>query len=442
MSWEYMVMSVVVGGVALYTVIPDLFLHRLGIGSWKRQYSPGVALTFDDGPDPAFTPRILDVLKRHHVCATFFVVAEKAKRYPDLIHQIKDEGHQIGVHSLNHRYAWFTSPWKTSREWTESVRILETLTEDKITWMRPPWGTFNLMTWCWLKRNKMRAVLWNAEGHDWKVRCSPAEITERIMKGTNEGTIVVLHDSGGEPGTSENSILALEKLCEQIVHEQKLPLVPLEFPDWKVRRRLKFRAWEKWEHYYTRRHCVERIDATNIFRLEKTMYEGPNLYDGARNLVAKRGDPVVEIHLDNIRLQAHGQDIQKTALKVMRQTRESLPVLARYVEDHPMYDNIKVFVAQTLLHRGVKGFGFHVQGLPDSLKGRGVAWLQKMIMYVYHPAGKKRKKGKLGNKPMLVWISREELLTMPSPLSESVIAVVPQFSKPRVTCPPEDVQNA
>ncbi|MHB8077379.1 polysaccharide deacetylase family protein [Desulfosporosinus fructosivorans] len=409
MNWGYVVLSVVVGALALYTVIPDLILHHLGIGSWKRQYSPGVVLTFDDGPDPVFTPRILEVLKRHHVCATFFVIAEKARIYPDLIHQIKDGGHQIGVHSLNHRYAWFTSPWKTSREWTESVRILENLTDEKITWMRPPWGTFNLMTWWWLKRNKLRAVLWSVEGHDWKARYSPSEITERIIKVTKEGAIVVLHDSGGESGAPENTILALDLLCEQIVDGQKLPLVPLVFPDWKVRKRLTFRAWEKWEHYYTKRHRIERINDTNIFHIEKNTYEGPKLYDAERNLIAQKGDAVVELHLENIRLQTN-QDTQKTVHLVMRQIRESLPVLARYIETNPMYDNINVFVAQTLLHRGVKAFGFHVQDLPDSFKGRVIAWLQKMIIHVYQPAGKKHKKGKLGNRPMLVWISREELM--------------------------------
>lgn len=408
-SLGYVLLSFVLG-VSIYTVIPDLFLHRLGIGSWKRQFGPGVTLTFDDGPDPAFTPRILEVLKKYHVRSTFFVVAEKAKKYPELIQQIKGEGHQIGVHSLNHQYAWFSSPWKTSREWTESIRILEQLTDNKITWMRPPWGTFNLMTWWWLKQHKMRAVLWNAEGHDWEVRRSPEEITERILKRVNEGAIVVLHDSGGEFGARENSILALERLCVRIVQELKLPLVPLEFPDWKVGQRLAFRTWEKWEHYYAKRHHVERIDATNIFRLEKSTYDGPNLYAEDGKLLAKKGDTVAEIHLDNIRLQAKGRNMQKTALKAMRQIRESLPGLARYVQEDPTYDNIKVFVAQTLLYRGVKGFGFNVQELPNTRKGRGIAWLQKMIMRVYHPAGKNRKNIRLGNKTMLVWISREKLV--------------------------------
>ena len=415
MSLGYLLLSFVLGVVAIYTVIPDLFLHRLGIGSWKRQFSPGVTLTFDDGPDPVFTPRVLEVLKKYHVCATFFVVAERAKKYPELIQQIKDEGHLIGVHSLNHRYAWFTSPWKTASEWTESVRILEQLTDNKITWMRPPWGTFNLMTWGWLKQHKMRAVLWNAEGHDWEVRRTAEEITERILKSTNEGTIIVLHDSGGEIGAHENSIIALERLCERIVQELKLPLVPLGFPDWKVGQRIAFQAWEKWEYYYARKRRVERIDATNIFRLEKSTYDGPNLYAEDGKLLAKKGDPVAEIHLDNIRLQAKGLDMQKTALKVMHQIRESLPGLARYVAEDPTYDDIKVFVSQTLLHRGVKRFGFTVQDLPDTRKGREIAWLQKMIMRIYHPAGKNRKNERLGNKTMLVWISKEKLIAVGLP---------------------------
>ncbi|HBP64442.1 MAG TPA: polysaccharide deacetylase family protein [Desulfosporosinus sp.] len=410
MSWGFVLLSVVLAGVALYTVIPDLFLHRLGIGSWRRQFGPGVALTFDDGPDPEYTPQILKVLEKYHVCATFFMVAEKAKKYPGLVQQVKEGGHLIGVHSLNHKYAWFTSPRRTSREWTESVRILEQLSEREITLMRPPWGTFNLMTWWWLKQHKMRAVLWNTEGHDWEARRSPEEITERILGSINEGTIVVMHDSGGELGARENSLIALEQLCVRIVHELKLPLVSLEFPVWKLGRRLIFRAWEKWEHYYASSHGVERIDATNIFRLEKSTYDGPNLYGDDGKLLAAAGDIVGEIHLDNIRMQAKGQDIQKTALKVMHQIRESFPGLAQYVAEDPTYDSIKVFVSQTLLHRGVKAFGFTVQDLPETWRGRGIAWLQKMIMRVYHPAGKNRKNDRLGNKTMLVWISRDKLV--------------------------------
>lgn len=411
MFWGNVLLGLIVMCVVFYTVIPDLFLHRLGIGSWKRQYSPGVVLTFDDGPDSRVTPRLLEVLKTYNQSATFFVVAEKAAKYPELIRRMVAEGHQIGVHSLTHRYAWFTSPWTTTREWTESVRVLEQLANIKVTWMRPPWGTFNLMTWLWFRKRNMKAVLWNVEGHDWEVRHSPEEIAARIISKVDEGSIVVMHDSGGEAGAPENTLIALELLIDRITCELKLPIVPLEFPNSSLGRRLIFRVWEKWEHYYAKKHRVERVDATNIFRLEKTIYDGPSLYADDGTLIAEKGDPVAEIHMDNIRLQAKGRDIQKTALKALRQARDSMPELARYVANHPGYDNIKVFMGETLLYRGVKGFGFTVQELPETWKSKGIAWLQKMIMRVYHPAGKHRQNERLGDKTKLVWISRSGLLS-------------------------------
>ncbi|MDQ7093865.1 polysaccharide deacetylase family protein [Desulfosporosinus sp. PR] len=410
MVWENVLLCLILS-LALYTVIPDFFLHRLGLGSWKRQFSSGVALTFDDGPDPMVTPRLLQALKRHNISATFFVIAEKAAEYPELVRLILEEGHQLGVHSLRHRYAWFTSPWKTWQEWTESLRLLEQLTGQKITWMRPPWGTFNLMTWWWLKRHGMKAVLWNVEGHDWQIKRSPEEIVARIISKVNEGSIVVLHDSGGDSGAPENTLTALDLLNKRVIKDLKLPFVPLEFPNWSLGQRFIFRIWEKWEHYYARKHHVERVDATNIFRLEKTIYEGPNLYDDAGELLAEKGDPVAEIHMDNVRLQAKGQDIQKIALKALRQARASLPDLARYITDNPGYSHIKVFMGETLIYRGVKGFGFEVQELPETWRSKGIAWLQRMIMRVYHPAGKDRPNDRLGNKTKLVWISRNRLLS-------------------------------
>ncbi|WP_088188346.1 polysaccharide deacetylase family protein [Desulfosporosinus sp. FKA] len=411
MFWGTLLLGFILIGAAIYTIVPDLFLHRWGIGSWRRQFSPGVTLTFDDGPDPMITPRLLETLKRHKISATFFVIAEKAAQYPELIQQMAEEGHQIGVHSFSHRYAWFTSPRKTVQEWTDSVRVLEQILGQKITWMRPPWGTFNLVTWLWLKRHHMRAVLWNVEGHDWEVRRSPEVIASRIMKKVNEGSIVVMHDSGGESGAPENTLAALDLLAERIPRDLKLPFVPLDFPDWSFGQRLTFRIWEKWEHYYAKTHHVDRVNETNIFRLEKTVYDGPKLYSEDGRLLAQKGDPAAEIHMDNIRLQAKGRDVQKTALKALRQARISMPDLARYIAHNPRYSEVKVFVGETLLYRGVKGFGFTVQDLPDTWKSKGIALLQMMIMRIYHPAGKDRQNERLGNKTKLVWISREKLLS-------------------------------
>lgn len=412
MDWGYDIFGLIVLVVAFYTVIPDFFLHRLGLGSWKRQYTDGVALTFDDGPDPVYTGRILEILHRYQVKATFFVVVEKALRYPEMIERIKAEGHHLGVHSFHHRYAWFVPPRRTWKEWDQSIRLLENLTGEEINWIRPPWGTFNLITWLWLRRRKKQAILWNVEGHDWLVKRSAEQITERILAKANEGSIIVLHDSGGDSGAPEHSLKALEILCQRITTEKKLPLRALEFPAWSRLKRIEFFFWEMWEHFFAKLYHIERIDATNILRLAKTRYNGPDLWaeDGSGRLLAKKGDIVAEIHLDSIRLQAKGQDMQKIGVQAMRKAIGSFPVLARYIAESPEYRDIQVFMGLTLLSRGVKGFGFSVTEVPGNWFSYLVGLIQRAVMGVYHPAGKKGMSHKLETQPKLVWISREKLL--------------------------------
>lgn len=410
MNWYYFLLLTVIISGAWYTVFPDLFLHRLGIGCWKRQYTPGVAITFDDGPNPEITPQILDILDEYQATATFFVTGENTARHPELVREIQKRGHQIGGHSKNHRYAWFVSPFETWREWEDCVNIIEKLTGEPVQWIRPPWGTFNLATWFWIKKHRKQAVLWNVEGHDWQARRSPEQIASLILSKTKEGSIVVLHDAGGEKDAPKNTVEALKIICRRVTEEQKLPLVRLEFPDWTRWRRLVFVLWEEWERIFARIYHIERINATNLLRLSKTVYEGPDLYTPDGRLLAKTGDKVGEIHFASGRLLNNENNLRKNAVRVLRMVRKSLPEFARYIADHPDYKEIKVFWALTLINRGVTGLGFSVQDI--SLKGfkRGVYFLQKSIMWVYNPNKKARTGKHSGDKPKLVWITREELL--------------------------------
>ncbi|KNZ69672.1 polysaccharide deacetylase [Thermincola ferriacetica] len=421
MNWGYYLLVIIVFIGATYTVIPDMFLHRLGIGSWKRQYTPGVAITFDDGPNSETTPQILDILDEYKVKATFFVTGENAIRYSNLVKEIKQRGHHIGAHSNSHRYAWFMSPMQTWRDWEECVSIIENLTGTAVQWVRPPWGTFNLVTWLWIKVRKKRAVLWNVEGHDWKVRRNPEQIASSILRKTKEGSILVLHDAGGEKGAPENTVRALKTICRKIVEEQKLPLVKLEFPDWPWWRRLVFALWEKWERFFARIYHVERINSTNFLRLSKTIYKGPNLYTSDGRLLAKAGDKVGEIHFESGRLRGNENDIQKAAVRALRLARESLPELARYIVENPEYKNIEVFFGLTMINRGVKGLGFSVQDI--SIKGlkRGVYLLQKVIKWIYGPTRKVRGSKHPGDQPKIVWISRQQLLERWFPTNDELL---------------------
>lgn len=413
--WGLVPFGLMLSALVLYTVVPDFFLHRLGVGSWKRQFTAGVALTFDDGPDPEFTPQILAVLRRHGVKATFFVVADKAARFPELIKAIRAEGHTIGLHSQRHRHAWLQSPLATWREWDRCRTTVEGITGEPVQWMRPPWGTFNLITWCWIVRRHKRAVLWNVEGHDWQGRRQPAGIAARITRKVQEGSIILLHDSGGEAGAPKNSVAAVDLLCRAIREERKLPIVPLEFTNWSLGRRAFFRIWEKWEKFYARRNRVTRIDDRNILRLAKSVYHGPDLPGGDGQILAGRGDIVGEIHIDSIRLQTGCTDSRRIGLQAMRLAKESMPDLARFVAQSPEYRNIRVFLGLTLINRGVKRFGFEVQEIDPGWFERWVGYLQKIALRVYHPAGRARVKeggSRLGEAPKIVWISRERLLEM------------------------------
>ncbi|MHB8125520.1 MAG: polysaccharide deacetylase family protein [Desulfitobacteriaceae bacterium] len=411
MAWGFYILVLLIFGVAVYTVIPDLFLHRLGIGSWKKQYTYGVALTFDDGPDSLMTPKVLDVLARNKVRATFFLVGAKVAECPELIKEILAQGHQIGLHSQNHRHAWLLSPWTTWREWEEGAASVEKLAGKQVDWVRPPWGTFNLVTWWWIIKHHKRIVLWNNEGHDWLVKCSAEQIAQRIIKKAKAGGIIVLHDSGGEVGAPEHTLQALEIICQRLVSEKKLPVVPLEFPNWSSLWRFVFSLWQKWENVFAKVYHLERIDATNLFRLSRIEYKGPRLYSEDGQILAKEGDMVAELHLDSLRLRGKGTDIQTIGIKALRQIRESLPDLAAYINNNPAYLGIQVFMGISLLNRGVRGLGFKVQEASPSWANRGIGVLQKLILRIYHPAGKATRHKHTEGQPKIVWISREELLS-------------------------------
>jgi len=394
--------------ICIYFLLPELFLHFLGIGSCKRQYSPGVCFTFDDGPDPRYTPRLLEILARQNTKACFFLVGEKAEKYPDIVRQIIDQGHLVGCHNYIHRHAWLLSPWTTCKLWNKGIESIKNITGKEPEYIRPPWGGCTLSLYIWSLRKQKKIVVWNAHGFDWQAKRHPHRIADRIVKRVQEGTIVLLHDSGGDPGAPENTLACLDELCTRIRNDRKLPIVPLSFPDWSWQRKLIFRIWEKWEHLYAKIHHIKRIDDNNLFRLCLTRYKGPDLIEEDK-VVATKGDLVGEIHFDNIRFQTVGTDSQKTSIRAIKLARRSFPGLINYISTHPEHQNIKVYLGVTLINRGVEPFGFNVQEYPNR-GGRLIGWLQKIIMQIYHPSGKRRNTESLGYKPKIVWITKKALL--------------------------------
>jgi len=154
-----------------------------------------VCLTFDDGPHPDHTPRLLDVLKLHQVPATFFVVGARVAAYPAVVRRIVDEGHSVGHHSFYHG-----DPARTSaRDLLDEVRrtddVLTAVVGRCPTFFRPPHGKLTIgKTWR-LWRAGQSIVLWNVDPKDWS--CADARELHSRMKGRSlqGGDVLLLHDS-------------------------------------------------------------------------------------------------------------------------------------------------------------------------------------------------------------------------------------------------------
>ena len=112
---------------------------------WRVPTSyPAVALTFDDGPHPEFTPRILDVLSAHHAHATFFAVGECARRYPEIVKRIVHEGHSLGSHTDTHCDLARIPSQQALQECGRGRETLEQISGGSVIYLRPPWGRITL----------------------------------------------------------------------------------------------------------------------------------------------------------------------------------------------------------------------------------------------------------------------------------------------------------
>lgn len=196
----------------------DLYVRFLSPKTIKKGSVSGrkICLTFDDGPDPRYTPEILNILQKFQVPAIFFLVGAKAERSPDLVRRIDAEGHQIGCHTYDHRHAYLLSPWKSLTTISQGRQAIERITEKPLRWFRPPWGALNFFQYYFLQHFRFQIVLWNANALDWKRKTGASGITKLLMKKVKPNSIIVLHDSGGENGASDNTVVALPGIIEYL----------------------------------------------------------------------------------------------------------------------------------------------------------------------------------------------------------------------------------
>ena len=188
-----------------------------------------VAITFDDGPDPRWTPKILDILKAANVKATFFVVGVNAERYPALVRRIVNEGHEIGNHTYYHPNLALCWPEHIRLELNATQLLLETITGRATTLFRPPYaadtGPTELSELAPLKIAEdlnYLVVLENIDPQDW-AKPGADIILRRIKQQRHDGSVILLHDAGGD---RSQTVEALPRILDWL-HTRGDTIVPL-----------------------------------------------------------------------------------------------------------------------------------------------------------------------------------------------------------------------
>ena len=151
-----------------------------------------VALTFDDGPSVPFTGQVLDILRKNHVHATFFLCGANAERYPELVRRIKAEGHEIGNHTYSHPYLYLMDREKIAEEIDRTQDALEKISGRRPRLFRPPFGVRWFSLWPLLRERGLTMVLWSIRGYDGELGASA--IAEKTLSQLQPGGIILLHD--------------------------------------------------------------------------------------------------------------------------------------------------------------------------------------------------------------------------------------------------------
>lgn len=439
----------------LYGPLADLLFHVLGIGTITRgsELAREIALTFDDGPDPSYTPELLQLLAEHQAQAVFFVIAEKARRHPELVTAIRNQGHIIANHTDSHHNAWFQTPWRTSREIVAASATLAAITGEPTHYFRPPWGRFNLWQRMQLKRSGLTPILWTFTCRDWRAGDQSAAIVETLLGQAQSGAIVLLHDSGGAPTAPANTLqalrVALPRLRAMGFTFTARPVTQSaeaqtrrrgSFP--RLSQRLVHPLWRRWDQFFDLIYRVYPM--TRMFRLSVVAWRfGDRLVEGAASeaaattttsqatsdlqhpgsLYLRNGQPMVELHLQNLALQELVKiaSPEKMAIRGLREVRDSLRDVAQALVYDERFQAAQGVFGMTMMHRGMDKLGFHLEDVPNTLFNRWIGLLLTWIMVLYHPQGRKRLRyGMAEMHPRLMWMTRSELLARYLPAESTI----------------------
>ncbi|NMO96787.1 polysaccharide deacetylase family protein [Paenibacillus lemnae] len=392
---------------SFYAFIPGIITRFFGFRVFRRGTVEGTfALTFDDGPDPVYTPQLLDLLKQYGMKGTFFIVGSHAERHPEIVKRIHDEGHLIGIHNYVHKSNWLMRPKSVRSQLKRTDDIIYKITGERPTYYRPPWGSLNLFDFA--KNSGYRIVLWSSMFGDWRIRTGADTLTRRMKLKLKAGEVMLLHDCGNtmgaDPEAPEQMLIALRRVLEEAKH-QDLTSIRIDEMMTQERRaasmklsfgkRILVSLWLLWEKAF---HKVFRLETATpedpMLHFRLTSYHG-KMIDLADGTQLEKGDQVLELHFDNKKLFEIGsrsRSEMQIAIQMIRAVQHDLPAVAQMVLDRPEFHKIKGLYAVTMITRGPEQFGFILEDLPPGLFASSTRVYLKLLLSVIHPKGQSRLK--------------------------------------------------
>ena len=177
-----------------------------------------IYLTFDDGPHPLITPKVLEILRKYNAKATFFCIGNNVKKYPKTFELLKKEGHSVGCHTYNHENGWKTQTEAYIKSFQDANELIHS------NLFRPPHGkikrtelkklkTLNLLnnSKLYTLNSTLKIVAWTVIAYDWDHALSPEDVYQNVIKNASDGSIVTFHDS---LKAYNNMISALPRVLE------------------------------------------------------------------------------------------------------------------------------------------------------------------------------------------------------------------------------------
>ena len=189
--WMLLVIDVGLAIVCLCLFYGNVAEEKPVLSENVVQEDKKIALTFDDGPNPEYTPKLLDGLKERNVKCTFFLLGKNAEVYPDIVKRISKEGHLIGNHTYSHVQLTTLSDEMAKKELDMTDKVICDITGKNVEYVRPPFGDWN-------KKSTMMdsyiIVLWNVDSRDWVLKNREC-IVRNTLASVKDGSIILMHDS-------------------------------------------------------------------------------------------------------------------------------------------------------------------------------------------------------------------------------------------------------